>query len=80
MFTTSTGARLKRMTDKQVDKHDPDCAVLQNQVADELQFYFETKSAERCVQLSLSLARVSVAVYRQFRLASWLLAGLIMKI
>lgn len=67
LFTTSTGARLKRMTDKQVDKHDPDCAVLQNQVADRLQFYFETKSAERCVQLSLSLARVSVAVYRQFQ-------------
>ena len=67
VFTTSTGARLKRMTDKQVDKYDPDCARLQNQAADTLQLYFEAKSAERCVQLSLSLARVSVAVYRQFQ-------------
>ena len=67
LFTTSTGARLKRMTDKQVDSHDPDCLILQNQVADRLQLFFETKSAERCVQLSLSLARVSAAVYRQFQ-------------
>ena len=67
LFATSSGARLKRMTDKQVDKYDPDCGRLQNQVTDRLQLYFETKSAERCIQLSLSLARVAVAVYRHFQ-------------
>ena len=67
IFTTGTGARQKKMTDKEVDKHDPDCARLQNVLADRPAAHFSVKSAVRCVQLSRCLARVSVAVYRQFQ-------------
>ena len=67
IFTTGTGARLQKMTDKEVDRHDPDCARLQDRLATSLETYFNLKSAERCVRLSLSLAQVSVAVYRQMQ-------------
>ncbi len=76
LFTTATGARLKRMTDKKVDEYDPDCDRLQGQLAGQLDGYYQLKSAERCVQLSLSLARASVAVFRQFQ-AHKLSAGLL---
>ena len=59
LFATSAGARLKRMTDKQVDKYDPDCGRLQNQVTDRLQFILR-QNLQNAVSSSACLLPVSV--------------------
>ena len=67
VFMTKEGGWRKKLTDKKVDAYDPDCTVFQGQIIDRLGDYFQLKSAERCVLLSLSLARTSAAVYQRFQ-------------
>ena len=55
------------MTDKKVDAHDPECAAFQGQIINRLGDFFQLESAERCILLSLSLARTSIAVYQRFQ-------------
>ena len=57
IFMTKDGSWRKKVTDKKVDVYDPSCAAFQYQIINELEHYFQLKSAERCVLLSLSLAR-----------------------
>ena len=67
VFLTKDGGWRKNLTDKKVDAYDPECAAFQAQIIERLGHYFKLKSAERCVLLSQSLARVSAAVYQQFQ-------------
>ena len=67
VFLTRDGGWRKKVTDKKIDAYDPKCAAFQGQIIDRLDNYFRLKSAERCVLLSLSLTRVSAAVYQKFQ-------------
>lgn len=67
VFMTKDGGWRKKVTDKKVEAYDPKCAAFQGHIINRLGHYFQLKSAERCVLLSLSLARISAAVYQRFQ-------------